>query len=235
MSHTIQKSVVAAIPLIAALSQSAIADDILLRKAFFMQGNVGYGSSSFTKEGSKYSLEFSGSGPEIDLRLGMSFSGLWAFHANIDFLNYDGDWTYKSSTTTANSDCENSFYHVSLGVGGTLYPFREEGFMLKGLFFGAGVSLSMLRSEEEDGKDYHLVNHDMALTTADGLHIFLQESAVTFKFEAGETWRLGNSRWFLGTVLTAATDLVYATKYEDDTSFDYSSWTIGLAVTVMKR
>lgn len=205
------------------------------RKAFFMQGNVGYGLSDFSKEKNGYALEFWGSGIDVALKFGLCFGGLWSIHTDIGFVNYDGDWEYEKSGKSIKTESVNDFFHVSLGIGGSLFPFKDKANMLKGLFFGTGLSFSMLRSDVDDGKNVRLVAHDTALSYDDGVQIFLQESAITWKLEVGETWPIGSGHWSVGAVLSTASDFVYATKYEEDSGFDYTSWSIGLAAVIMRR
>lgn len=206
------------------------------RNAFFMQVNVGAGMSSFTKEKSGYSLDFTGYGADLDLKLGLSIRDLWAIHADFGFADYNGDWNYDHSGVALKSNVENDFYHVYLGLGGTFYPFRGRDNMLNGLFFGLGVEMSFLNSEADDGSDARFVDNDLSLfSTKDELYVFMKDYAVSCKLEVGETWRLGRSRWFIGGVLSAGADFIYKTKYEDDPDYDYTSFTVGMAFVVMRR
>lgn len=213
------------------------------RSSFFIQGNAGLAVQTYeydkVVEGwsyssevyrEKYNFTYSGAGLLLDLKLGVNIKSLFAVYGVLGLTETSGEWDVDGRDHSYSSDDAFFFYRIQFGFGVTGFPFRSFDNILHTFYMGWNFMYCLLEQPSEDDLIYS--DH-------------IDKLAFTHRFVLGQVWPLGSSRWNIGYEIYADIDLVLdsddeasinnAVGNKDDADDMPSSWTIGVAFTIMRK
>jgi len=206
------------------------------RNSFLIQGNAGFALQSYNYEykallrdhSETLHADYSGVGLILGLKLGLNVRSLFAVYGLLGLTETSGEWDLKSSGYSKTVDDENTFYRIQLGIGGSVYPFRSFDNILHTLYFGVNIAYCILEHSDDDEYDGDYgYGYDYA-------HV--DKLGLMYRFEVGQVWPIGSGRWNIGYQVFADIDLVIdGDSVDGDDKEEITSWTIGVAFTIMRK